>query len=206
MKIDWNLVASTPASNFTPDQWWIARHEAAHFLAAAHYGIPVGGVWFKTKKSGRHFMEKGAAGTVQTYDISSSADIVCTLAGLGADMRIKGTKWCSSDPGFKHEFDTAWSATWDAKRDPCYRDLFVSHDYEAPDQEVYDTMLPLAMRARELLNEHWETVELVAAAFLLYAPKSTGRVHHTRVAKLYEMTKFLLNGGGFSAWVGMQAH
>lgn len=205
MKIDWNRVASTPTSDFTQDQWWVARHEAAHFLVAAHYDIPVGSVWLKTKKSGRHYMEKGAAGAVQTYDISSSADIVCTLAGLGADMRIKGPEWCLTDPGFAHEFEDAWTDTQGAMRDPWYRDLFVSHGYEAPDQEVYDTMVPLAMKARELLNEHWETVELVAVAFLLYAPESTGTIHHTRVAKLYEMTKFLLGGGDFTMWVRTQA-
>lgn len=201
-KIGWELVNSKRHSDFDPDEWWIARHEAAHFFTAAHLGIGVHSVWLQTKKSrSHHLLGKGAAGGVLTLPVDDRANIICGLAGPEADLMIKGQTWCSTDQGYKAETDKAVAEIKAAMRDIWAKGIYIDFEHHATDDEAREALRPLISEAHDILVRHWGDIEFIAKAFLIYRTEGTGVVHTSRVDKLYTMAKHLSQGWTIDQWI-----
>jgi hypothetical protein len=208
MPIHWERIREFDPATVSADLWHTARHEAAHFLTAVHYGLVINGVWLRLPGvgNGGNILNRGSAGGVQVWDEPVAGDIVCTLAGTVADLFILGPDGCLKDAGFKNDLEHARETIKDAVRHPWYTvcGLYRGLNYVLTDDELLAMTCDFGREAEALLTQWWDVVERLAAAFLVCARRSKGSLHHAHVARLCEMTRYLLNGGDFQGWVELQ--
>lgn len=203
-RIDWQAIANFDPTSVQPDLWHTARHEAAHFLTAVHHGLVIGSVWLRLPGvgNGGNILNRGTAGSVQVYTEPVAGDIICTVAGAVADWKIIGRQ-ALEDPGFLNDIRTARKTIRESASHPTYAgsELYRGDGFIFSKTELDATMQTYVCKAVALVDGWWGAVELLAAAFLVCVRRSKGSLHHTHVSKLYEMTKFMLRGQSFHAWV-----
>lgn len=192
--IDWHAIHEFDLATVPPALRHTALHEAAHFLAAVHYKIPVHGVYIKVPSASNSPLAKNASGAVMTWDEPIAGDIVCTLAGTIVDLKILGPERVLEDCGFRHDIDHAREIIRSAVRDPSYSStgLYVSQNHVLTEEELQALTSKFCVEAKALIECHWGVLETLAAAIIVCAARSTGRLHSSKVEKLYGYTRGML--------------
>jgi hypothetical protein len=185
---DWPAVNNFNHNTVSPDLWHTARHEAAHLLTAAYYGIAVQGIYIRVPGAAKCPLEPNALGAVMVYNEPVAGDIVCTLAGTIVDLKILGSARALEDHGFKNDIKDAGGIIRNAVRDRSYSltRLYVSQNHVLTGAEVKAQVKKFMLEAAALIERHWDAIETLAAAIIVSASNSTGRVHGSKVGKLYE--------------------
>ncbi|MBW8365809.1 MAG: hypothetical protein K0M39_14770 [Rhizobium sp.] len=185
-RIDWGAVNNFDRTTVPPDLWHTARHEAAHLLTAAYYKIPVHGLYIKMPGSAKSPLVPNARGAVMAWDEPTVGDIVCTLAGTAADFHVMGAERCMEDAGFINDYLDAKDRIRSAVRDPWFHELYVSANHVLSEDEVHELTVKFGAEAKKIVDRHWDAIETLAAAIVVSAAHSTGRLHSRKAWEIYE--------------------
>ncbi len=166
----WAIADRFDDRGFTPEQRWVARHEAAHFVAGVFYELPIAGVWLAqaSNKSGR-------LGSVSIFQEPGRGYLVSTAVGTVADLRMHSHEKLRDDNGFHAELRQLRDEVKAAMLDPWDR-VYYLHGRAPNGYEVKDAMRSLLYEANDLLEMHWHVVERVARYFLAHVNKHTGKL------------------------------
>jgi hypothetical protein len=172
--------------NYTSNNWFVAMHEAAHYVAAIIYGYHVFGVELAVTNR-----RNGILGQVKISDKSKLSDLVVTLVGPVMDSELLSQQELKDDLGFLYEVERVAKETHNALGD-YYHEIYIGHTLPTRD-ELYDAYDDISHRAHTIVTEYQAIIETVAKAFLLTRNKSTGRIAHSKLKKIRQMTKVLID-------------
>lgn len=203
--IDWGQIEKTDPINFDVQTWWVARHEAAHFVVALHYPqLIILNVWLKTRRNGFALPgQRSILGAVNIFEAPIPGYIICTCAGPIADKLIRGREWCLADPGYRAEIEQARDEIRDAMKNPWNIQMRLANGREPTGAEVKATLIDFMRAAYNILNSQWNVVEIVAKVFLL-SITAKGMLDGKRLSAVIDMTRYMLRGGVYAAWVQAQ--
>ena len=179
-----HIIKNFNKANFTDRQYWVACHEAAHFVAAIHYRFGIFSVtlWKNSSKS-------GLLGQVHIDHDVTLGDLVITAAGPAADFKMLSKTELSNDIGHKNELERIIK---DTKAAFCniYHELYID-DSEPSTEQIRATLKKVSNEATILVNKNWDIIEIVAKLFLSNRNKK-GQIPLTKLKKIKTITKELL--------------
>jgi hypothetical protein len=174
--------------DYSTQEWRVAMHEAAHYVAAVGYGYRIFGVELAVTNRRDRML-----GRVKILDEDKMSDLVITAAGPMMDKQLYSEAELLNDKGFHHEVKRVAVGAQNALGD-YYHEMYCGAELPTREQlqrardEIDDA-------AHTIVTECRDIIETVAKAFLISRSKSTGKIARTKLAKITLMTKERLKGG-----------
>lgn len=202
LRVNWDQVREFDPATVPSDLWHTALHEAGHFLSAVHHGFPIQRVWIRPpgaspRRGGGH--RRGKLGGVGFWDVPGPGQIISTLAGAAVDQ-LRG----QNDVGTQGDIEMAETQIRDSLRHGTNKARSGGPGHVPTVHEVQILLEQYLHEAKSLVECHWPIVVLLAAAFLTHS-RQDGELNLGRMEMLVEMTRFILSGVSFDAWMSHQS-